>query len=69
MTHAEIIAAWNSQADHMNQWPVLSEQEKVEWAWRCALDKAQKVALFHKRNHYRMGSLIAREIEALKDTP
>lgn len=42
MTYAEIIAAWNAQADHMNQWPVLSEQEKVEWAWKCALEKAAK---------------------------
>ncbi|AOV01741.1 hypothetical protein N5K37_32455 [Delftia tsuruhatensis] len=43
MTYAEIIAAWNSQADHMNQWGALSEQEKVEWAWNFALDKAAKV--------------------------
>lgn len=43
MTYAEIIAAWNAQADAMNQWAELSEQEKVEWAWWCALDKAAKV--------------------------
>lgn len=43
MTYAEIIAAWNSQADHMNQWDTLSEQEKVEWAWNSALDMAEKI--------------------------
>jgi len=43
MTYVEIIAAWNIQADHMNQWLVLSEQEKVEWARRCALEEAAKV--------------------------
>lgn len=43
MTHAEIIAAWNAQADHMNQWTELSGQEKVEWAWKCALEEAAKV--------------------------
>lgn len=43
MTYDQIIAAWNAQADHMNQWPVLSEQEKVEWARKCALDAAAKI--------------------------
>ena len=69
MTHTEIIAAWNAQADHMNQWDELCEQEKVEWARRCALEEAIEVALFHKRDHYRMGGLIARSIQALKDKP
>lgn len=58
MTYAEIIAAWNAQADHMNQWPVLSEQEKVEWTWRCALEKAAKVC-DEKSDH--MGKRAAEE--------
>lgn len=45
MTYAEIIAAWNAQADAMNQWSELSEQEKVEWAWKYALERAANVCV------------------------
>lgn len=45
MTYAEIIAAWNSQADEFNQWDELCEEEKVEWARRCALEEAAKVCM------------------------
>lgn len=45
MTYAEIIAAWNLQADHMNQWGALGEQEKVEWAWKYALERAANVCV------------------------
>jgi hypothetical protein len=45
MTYDQIIEAWNAQADHMNHWPELSEQEKVEWARQCALEEAAKVCM------------------------
>jgi len=32
MTHDEIIDAWNKQADYMNKWDRLGEDEKLEWA-------------------------------------
>ena len=32
MTHDEIINAWNKQADYMNKWDRLGEDEKLEWA-------------------------------------
>ena len=42
MTRSEIIAAWNAQADHMNSWQHLGEDEKLDWAMKlereaCAL--------------------------------
>lgn len=43
MTYAEIIAAWNAQADEFNQWDELCEEEKIEWARRCALEEAAKI--------------------------
>lgn len=58
MTYAEIIAAWNAQADHMNQWGTLSEQEKVEWAWNCALtDAANDVNAFLLHGYDYTGNL------------
>jgi hypothetical protein len=34
MTRDEIIAAWNAQADYMNTWQHLGEDEKLEWAMK-----------------------------------
>lgn len=42
MTYAEIIAAWNARANHMNQWDTLSEREKVAWAREYTLERAAK---------------------------
>lgn len=30
----KIIAAWNAQADYMNKWDSLGEDEKLEWAMK-----------------------------------
>lgn len=30
---ADIVKAWNTQADEFNQWPTLTEAEKVEFAY------------------------------------
>jgi len=35
MNYKNIIEDWNSQADEYNQWDNLSEEEKVEFAYRC----------------------------------
>ncbi len=35
ITHTEIIARWNAQADEHNQWDELGEDEKLEWAFAC----------------------------------
>lgn len=43
MTYAEIIAAWNAQANHMNQWDTLSERGKVAWAREYTLEEAAKI--------------------------
>ena len=32
MKHAAIISLWNEQADGMNGWDTLGEDEKLEWA-------------------------------------
>jgi len=32
MTREQIIAAWNAQADYMNTWQHLGEDEKLDWA-------------------------------------
>lgn len=77
MTYAEIIAAWNAQADHMNQWLALSEQEKVEWAWNCALEKAAKVCDWKVTNETewdtsywnQAAESCAFSIRAMKDKP
>jgi len=34
MIRDEIIAAWNAQADYMNTWNHLGEDEKLEWAMK-----------------------------------
>jgi hypothetical protein len=34
--YQQVIAAWNAQADEANQWDSLGEDEKIEWALKCA---------------------------------
>ena len=34
--YQQVIAAWNAQADETNQWDSLGEDEKIEWALKCA---------------------------------
>lgn len=36
MTYDQVVAAWNAQADEHNQWDSLGEDEKIEWALKCA---------------------------------
>ena len=36
LTYDQVIAAWNAQADEYNQWDSLGEDEKIEWALKCA---------------------------------
>lgn len=36
MTYDQVVAAWNAQADKHNQWEELGEDEKIEWALKCA---------------------------------
>jgi hypothetical protein len=35
-TYEQVIASWNAQADEYNQWGELGEDEKIEWALKCA---------------------------------
>ena len=34
--YQQVVAAWNAQADETNQWDALGEDEKIEWALKCA---------------------------------
>ena len=34
--YQQVVAAWNAQADEHNQWDSLGEDEKIEWALKCA---------------------------------
>ena len=43
MTQDEIIASWNKQADYMNKWDRLGEDEKLEWAMRLEREACAKV--------------------------
>jgi hypothetical protein len=43
MTRDEIIAAWNAQADYMNTWQHLGEDEKLEWAMKLEREACAKV--------------------------
>ena len=43
MTLDEIIAAWNAQADYMNQWETLGEDEKLGWAMKLEREACAKV--------------------------
>lgn len=36
IAYQQVIAAWNAQADETNQWDSLGEDEKIEWALKCA---------------------------------
>jgi hypothetical protein len=42
MTRDEIIAAWNAQADHMNTWGHLGEDEKLEWAMKLEREACER---------------------------
>lgn len=44
MKTEEIIAAWNAQADHMNKWDALGEDEKLEWAMKAEREACAKLA-------------------------
>ena len=57
MTHDEIINAWNKQADYMNKWNYLGEDEKLEWAIKLEREACAKVA-----------DLVAREIDDTNGT-
>jgi len=57
MTQDEIIDAWNKQADYMNKWNYLGEDEKLEWAIKLERDACAKVA-----------DLVAREIDDTNGT-
>ena len=41
----EIIAAWNAQADYMNSWQHLGEDEKLEWAMKLEREECAKVCI------------------------
>ena len=43
MTRDEVIAAWCDQADYMNQWETLGEDEKLEWAMKLEREACAKV--------------------------
>ena len=43
MTPDEIINAWNRQADYMNKWDRLGEDEKLEWAMKLEREACVKV--------------------------
>ena len=36
----DIIKEWNAQADEFNYWEALGEEEKIEFAFNCALAMA-----------------------------
>ena len=44
MTQDEIIDAWNKQADYMNTWQHLGEDEKLEWAVKLEREACAKEA-------------------------
>ena len=39
----KIIAAWNAQADYMNSWQHLGEDEKLKWAMQHEREECAKV--------------------------
>jgi len=53
MTRDEIIAAWNAQADYMNTWQHLGEDEKLEWAMKLEREACAKEC---EHTAVRMGS-------------
>ena len=44
MKHAAIISLWNEQADGMNGWDMLGEDEKLEWAVSLEREECAKLA-------------------------
>ena len=44
MKHAAIISLWNEQADGMNGWDTLGEDEKLEWAVSLEREECAKLA-------------------------
>lgn len=39
MTYAEIVKQWNDNADELNQWSDLGEDEKIEFAYSLGKDE------------------------------
>jgi len=44
MNIIEIIAAWNAQADYMNKWDSLGEDEKLKWSMQLEREACAKIA-------------------------
>ena len=44
MNSDEVIAAWNKQADEFNFWQNLGEDEKIEFAMKCAALRCKEIA-------------------------
>ena len=34
-SYQQVVEAWDAQADELNQWDSLGEDEKIEWALKC----------------------------------
>ena len=45
MTQDEIIDAWTKQADYMNKWNYLGEDEKLEWAMKLEREECAKLCI------------------------
>lgn len=38
-----IIKSWNAQADAMNKWDALGEDEKLAWAYQRGMERAAEI--------------------------
>ena len=69
MTQDEIIDAWNKQADYMNKWNYLGEDEKLEWAMKlereaCIRDVRMNIPRNKSPLEYQMAMRVIARIEA-----
>jgi len=52
MTRKQIIDAWNAQADYMNTWQHLGEDEKLDWAIKLEREAFAKFFEDHWRERW-----------------
>jgi hypothetical protein len=70
MTRDEIITAWNAQADFMNTWHYLGEDEKIELAMKLEREACAKVCdAFESDADPDAGAVLAKAIRSRGQAP
>lgn len=59
--YQQVVAAWNAQADEHNQWDALGEDEKIEWALKCADHLRGSTKMMQAAQHAQTNTKLSKE--------